>query len=559
MAVDYLSALNAGSGLNVTQIVDALVDAERVPKQTQIDDAIETANVQISALGTLKNELSVFQTNANTLDGETGLALSSSTSNVTLTRTDSSVASEFNHTINVASIATSQVLNFNNGGSGFTSLTSDIGLDTILIEFGTWSAVPAFTDNGDGNSTTLSLTAPTLPDVRDAINNAGKNLTASIIEVSTGKYSLMVKSPEGLDNSLRVTASDSGSAVNIMKYDPQRVSSLADTGTQVVAGANASFTIDGISISRDSNKIADLFSGVTLELSNVTAADIGTAQNITSSYDEADALTTLETVVSEINYLLTYLKEQTSPGNDGTDAGPLHGDHFLRYVQTKIKNLTSTEIYGYDDESVYLSNFGVVTQLDGTLTIDKTRFTEYFNENPGHFAAVTTTMIRTSDAGIVGSANTDMFTANSYTYDLANSQISQAANSSRGISSGTGTLSTGTNKFGYAETGIGATGLMLETTQTSGTGTIYMGRSVLNTLSKYIDDILLMNGEVDEKITRLEDDLDDLEDQQDSLDTTIASQRAVYVERFTAMETAVSSFRKTGEYLDNLIDSWNSN
>ena len=39
MSTDYLSALNAGSGLNVTQIVDALVDAERVPKQKQIDEA----------------------------------------------------------------------------------------------------------------------------------------------------------------------------------------------------------------------------------------------------------------------------------------------------------------------------------------------------------------------------------------------------------------------------------------------------------------------------------------------------------------------------------------
>ena len=39
MATDYLSALNAGSGLNVTQIVDALVDAERVPKQEKIDEA----------------------------------------------------------------------------------------------------------------------------------------------------------------------------------------------------------------------------------------------------------------------------------------------------------------------------------------------------------------------------------------------------------------------------------------------------------------------------------------------------------------------------------------
>jgi flagellar capping protein FliD len=33
MAVDYLSAMNVGSGLNVTQIVDALVDAEKAPKK----------------------------------------------------------------------------------------------------------------------------------------------------------------------------------------------------------------------------------------------------------------------------------------------------------------------------------------------------------------------------------------------------------------------------------------------------------------------------------------------------------------------------------------------
>ena len=32
MAVDYISTLNAGSGLNTTQIIDALVDAERAPR-----------------------------------------------------------------------------------------------------------------------------------------------------------------------------------------------------------------------------------------------------------------------------------------------------------------------------------------------------------------------------------------------------------------------------------------------------------------------------------------------------------------------------------------------
>ena len=32
--------------------------------------------------------------------------------------------------------------------------------------------------------------------------------------------------------------------------------------------------------------------------------------------------------------------------------------------------------------------------------------------------------------------------------------------------------------------------------------------------------------------------------------------RARYVEQFAAMETAVSSFKKTGEYLTNFMDGW---
>ena len=61
-------------------------------------------------------------------------------------------------------------------------------------------------------------------------------------------------------------------------------------------------------------------------------------------------LATLETIVSEVNYLLSFLKEQSKPGTNGEDGGPLHGDHFIRYTENKIKNLTSTAIAGYDDD-----------------------------------------------------------------------------------------------------------------------------------------------------------------------------------------------------------------
>ena len=554
MSTDYLSALNAGSGLNVTQIVDALVDAERVPKQKQIDEKKETATVKISALGSLKNELSVFQANASTLDGQIGLALSSSTSNVSLSRTDSSLASEFSHTINVANIAKSQVLNFNNNGSGFASTTANIGIDRLTLEFGTWSG-SSFSANSDYSTTTLNLVAgaTSLTDVKDAINNAAIGVNASIIEVSDNNYSLMVKSVEGASQSLRVRSYLSSSENNVLKYNPGDVASLADTATQVVAATNASFTVDGVSITRGTNTITDLFSGVTVELSDVSSSDLNTNQTISSQYSEADALTTLETVVSEINYLLSFLKEQSQPGSNGEDGGPLHNDHFIRFTENKIKNLTSTAIVGYDNNSVYLSNFGVVTELDGTLSIDKTRFKEYFAANPQHFAAVTTSMIRTGDAGITGSASTDLYTPG--VYGLVISSGTATLTDSNSTSD---TMSSGTNRYGYANTTIGATGLILDTSKTTADTNVYMGRSLLQNLSKYIDDVLTLNGDIDEKIYNLEDDVDDLVEEQEALDLQIANQRALYIEKFTAMETAVSSFKKTGEFLDNLIKSWNS-
>jgi len=553
MATDYLSALNAGSGLNVTQIVDALVDAERVPKQQKIDDAKETATVKISALGSLKNELSVFQTNTSALDGQIGLALSSSTSNVSLSRTDSSLASEFSHTINVSSIAKGQVLNFDNGGSGFSSTTADIGIDSLTIDLGTWAAGPAFTSNGISSTLSLTTGATSLSDVRDAINNAAIGVTASIIEVSTGSYSLMVKSPEGAENAMRITTSLSGAAVGVMKYDPENTGSFADTATEVVSASDAAFTIDGISVTRSSNTITDLFSGITLELDNVSASDMGTNQVISSRYSETDALATLETVVSEINYLLSFLKEQSKPGTNGEDGGPLHGDHFIRYTENKIKNLTSTAIAGYDDEEIYLSSFGVVTELDGTLSIDEIRFREYFDSNPEHFAAVTTSMIRTGDAGVTGSAPTDLFTPGVYGFALSGGTATLTD------SGGTAeNMSAGTNRYGYSSDTIGATGLLLDTSKTSVNTNVYMGRSIMQTLSKYIDDVLMLNGDIDEKIYNLEDDVDSLVEEQEALDQQIASQRAIYVEKFTAMQTAVSSFKKTGEFLDTLIKSWNS-
>ena len=62
MAVDYLSSLNVGSGLNTTEIIDALVEAARAPKASEINSAKEKRTVEISSLGQIKQGFETFDT-----------------------------------------------------------------------------------------------------------------------------------------------------------------------------------------------------------------------------------------------------------------------------------------------------------------------------------------------------------------------------------------------------------------------------------------------------------------------------------------------------------------
>ena len=67
---------------------------------------------------------------------------------------------------------------------------------------------------------------------------------------------------------------------------------------------------------------------------------------------------------------------------------------------------------------------------------------------------------------------------------------------------------------------------------------------------------MALNSDLNTKIQRYNDDLTNYDEELADLDTRIESIRARYVTRFAAMETAVASFKKTGESLDHMMDSW---
>ena len=64
MSTNYINALNVGTGLDTAKLVDAIVDARRVPRENLINDKIEAREVQISAFAGIKKTLNDFSTNA---------------------------------------------------------------------------------------------------------------------------------------------------------------------------------------------------------------------------------------------------------------------------------------------------------------------------------------------------------------------------------------------------------------------------------------------------------------------------------------------------------------
>ena len=128
----------------------------------------------------------------------------------------------------------------------------------------------------------------TLIQLRDMINTAasdsnsdGEQDVMATILYDGSNYMLSLKSQFGAANEMKIT--DNHASSPVYAYDTTDGAQL----TQRVAGTNASFTVDGISMTRPSNSIDDLYSGMTLDL----LATSDSAVTIKSEVDLASART----------------------------------------------------------------------------------------------------------------------------------------------------------------------------------------------------------------------------------------------------------------------------
>ena len=376
-----------------------------------------------------------------------------------------------------------------------------------------------------------------LAGLRDAINAASDDISATILKTGSSSYALVVKSREGATHAMRITATEDAGAAGLANFAYTSV----DADVETVAAANASLQLDGTNVTRETNEITDLLDGMKLTLKSATS----TASLVTAKHDTATAKAGMQLILEGINGMNDILKEMGQRGGDGGEDGPLAGDPLIRSLQRQLSGFTTMAIPGFKDEPVYLTDFGAKTERDGTITLDEAAFEKAYEADPESFAAITNSQIVSSSGLITTSVIGGPPKAGVYSFDIADDGSATINEEAMTLDGSTYSIATGD-----------AAGLRLTKIGDGADATIFVGKSLIESLSDFNEEVLSLGGSLDLKIDRYNEDLDGYESDLIALDDRIEALRTRYVKQFAAMESAVASLKETGKSLDNMMEAW---
>ncbi len=189
-------------------------------------------------------------------------------------------------------------------------------------------------------------------------------------------YRLTVQSKDtGTANAVTISGTLAGGA------DP-----FPGGGEVVQAAADALFSTNGLSVTRGSNTISDVLSGVTFTLVKQGDADgvveaTDAAANVTVSVDNAALKDSIKKFAADYNAANKIVNDQFKLNPDTNKQGVLAGDASLRGVISRLRNEISTA-GGIGAGIKYLSDIGIRSQKDGSVTIDDAKLTSALATDP---------------------------------------------------------------------------------------------------------------------------------------------------------------------------------
>lgn len=150
---------------------------------------------------------------------------------------------------------------------------------------------------------------------------------------------------------------------------------LVDGETDIVfekerPAQDAKIKLDGFEIEVPSNRVTDLIPGVVIDLNK---ANPGQEINVEIKEDVQKIGGKIGGLVSSLNNILRFIKEQNTLNEASDTSQTLGGDLTLTQIETRIRTAVFTNI-PTDAGPMRLGDLGVTFQRDGLLAFDQTKF-----------------------------------------------------------------------------------------------------------------------------------------------------------------------------------------
>jgi flagellar hook-associated protein 2 len=519
-----------------------MVAAEIEPKRAIQNTKLEKTENSISGIGYLNSQALITKDSFDEISGANFFDVTSSNSTgVSLVISDETQLSASNRTISNIQIARKMVFEL----GGFTSISDPLesaGV-TIDIDFGDWTENDpdnfSFSAASDNVTQQISFASKSLTDIASLFNDIA-GITAQVVD-TTGdgtNYSLVLSSENtGSENGFRLTETGGAS-----RWETTLIpSSTPENNVFSQLATDATFSLDGVQVSRSGNTITDIMTGIELTLNADISGDIA----LSTSRSNSQIKQTVEETVAALNEFKDEIDRLTYVDIEGEGNGPLTLETSATMLKSNFKRLAIEPLQGFGSSAIYISQLGIKTNSEGQYYLDESIFEKTLTNNPEYFSALKDDNISssTSSATVSKSSITEI---PSGTYTVAYDGSDWKFGDTILTSDGAGTFTSSTYP-----------GLRIETIDANPAQfDVYIGKSFAQKISDLMSDTLADGSSLKSAETAYQNLTEDINERLEKLDLREELISTRYTEQFGAMESAMTQFNSTKTMLENFIEAW---
>jgi flagellar hook-associated protein 2 len=178
--------------------------------------------------------------------------------------------------------------------------------------------------------------------------------------------------------------------------------------------ADAILSVDGVRVSRASNTVSDVVTGVTFTAKAVSA----TPFTVTVSGEAG--LTNAEVMKFQTAYndLVQAMSSLSAYDPKSKVAQPLFGDSALRSIQFSLAGLATNPVAGLTGAYTTLASLGLKLQANGTLGFDSAKMNDVLTKDPSAIAKIFSQFAQSASSQVAVAQLGDKATAGTYTVDI---------------------------------------------------------------------------------------------------------------------------------------------